>query len=185
MPRWEYQTFWLDDSGTNLYVKEQGYNDYERPVLDKPWVIPSLNELGAAGWELFTTYQEGERTYAIAKRFIFLTEDEEVTKREQERPTARMLEIDKNKLNVVVGDRVRQAREELGWSQGELAQILGYLAPSTISYYEIGGRTVSLELLYKLCILTGWPLEQFLPSLEEILVQEQPTNPNRNPADEE
>lgn len=50
---------------------------------------------------------------------------------------------------VEFGDRLRQLRKERNLTQKELANLIG-VKNSVISFYEVGDRTPSLEVLIKL-----------------------------------
>ncbi len=60
-----------------------------------------------------------------------------------------------------VGDRIRQAREYLGFSQADVAEGLGVSRP-TISALESGKRKVSSLELKKLAQVLRRPVEYFL-----------------------
>src|SRR5690349_15930945 len=62
-----------------------------------------------------------------------------------------------------VGDRIRQAREYLGFSQADVAEALGLSRP-TISALESGKRKVSSLELKRLAQLLRRPVEFFLGS---------------------
>lgn len=61
-----------------------------------------------------------------------------------------------------IGRQIRRARESLGMSQEELARSLGYSSPATISYYEGGGRKISIVDLRRIGDIVGLPLNYFL-----------------------
>ncbi len=52
---------------------------------------------------------------------------------------AGMAHMDDNEIKRLIGERIAQARRDLGWSQSELARAVG-MAPSTIGNYEQGTR---------------------------------------------
>ena len=58
-------------------------------------------------------------------------------------------------LAVELGNRIRQLRAERGWSQRELARRVGVSSKSVISYYELGERFPSYEVLIKLANVFG------------------------------
>jgi len=60
-----------------------------------------------------------------------------------------------------VGDRIRQAREYLGFSQSDVAEALGVSRP-TVSALESGKRKVSSLELKRLAQLLRRPVEYFL-----------------------
>jgi Zn-dependent peptidase ImmA (M78 family)/DNA-binding XRE family transcriptional regulator len=65
-----------------------------------------------------------------------------------------------------VGDRVRQARQEAGLSQSDVARALGY-APSLISAIESGSRRLKVDDLAKLCALLNKSADYFLQTEQE------------------
>lgn len=60
-----------------------------------------------------------------------------------------------------IADRLRQARKDLGFTQAEVAQVLGVHRP-TISEIEAGRRAVSSEELHRLCELFAIPVSRLL-----------------------
>lgn len=64
-------------------------------------------------------------------------------------------------LYKLIGSRIRQAREALGYSQEELGQLLGYSA-TAIYYFENGIRKVKIEDLKKIAEILGRAIEYFL-----------------------
>lgn len=65
-----------------------------------------------------------------------------------------------------VGERIRQAREYLGFSQADVAEALGVSRP-TVSALESGKRKVSSLELKKLAQVLRRPVEYFLGSTVE------------------
>ena len=59
------------------------------------------------------------------------------------------------------GENLRKFRGEEGYSQEEVAQLLGVSRP-TYTYYETGHTTPSIEDLYLLSQLYGRAMEDFL-----------------------
>ncbi len=51
--------------------------------------------------------------------------------------------------------RLARAREQSGLTQAQVARMLGFDSPATISHYESGLRTLSVETLLKLCDIYG------------------------------
>ena len=49
-----------------------------------------------------------------------------------------------------VGEKIRLLRQSKGWSQGKLAEKMGYTSRSTINKIEAGVNEVSLSTLRKL-----------------------------------
>lgn len=60
-----------------------------------------------------------------------------------------------------IADRLRKARESLGFTQAEVADALGVHRP-TISEIEAGRRAVSSEEVHRLCALYATPVSQLL-----------------------
>ncbi len=56
----------------------------------------------------------------------------------------------KKDLNLQIGERVRCARKEVGFSRDELAEMLG-ISSLFLSYIECGQRGMSLSTLMNLC----------------------------------
>jgi transcriptional regulator with XRE-family HTH domain len=69
------------------------------------------------------------------------------------------------------GDRIRELREEKGWSQDKLAKSIGAVAHQ-ISRYEHGHMSPSAETLVKIA-------ETFDVSLDYLLVEDSPRRPLR------
>lgn len=66
-----------------------------------------------------------------------------------------------------IGERIRAAREKKGYTQAEVARVLGY-TQTAVSKFERGEREISLVDLRKIANLLGQPMSYFL-SLEEEL----------------
>jgi SOS-response transcriptional repressor LexA len=66
--------------------------------------------------------------------------------------------LEKYKL---IGKRIRQAREERGMNQAELAEAIGFSAPS-VTYFETGKRRISIEDLEKVAEVLRRPITYFL-----------------------
>jgi transcriptional regulator with XRE-family HTH domain len=72
-----------------------------------------------------------------------------------------------------IGERIRRAREQHGWTQGDLAQRLGKNA-TTVSNYENGNRTIRVTELPELARVLEVPIAYFFESegpLAERLVE--------------
>jgi Zn-dependent peptidase ImmA (M78 family)/DNA-binding XRE family transcriptional regulator len=65
-----------------------------------------------------------------------------------------------------LGQRIRRARESAGLSQEDMAQMLGYNSPATISYFEGGDRRISIEHLQRIAGHLGLPFSYFLEEQE-------------------
>lgn len=61
----------------------------------------------------------------------------------------------------LIGQKIRAAREQLGISQAELAQMLDYNSAATVSHFESGLRKVSVEDLFRLAEVLQIPAEYF------------------------
>jgi Zn-dependent peptidase ImmA (M78 family)/transcriptional regulator with XRE-family HTH domain len=75
-----------------------------------------------------------------------------------------MAEIDDRKL---LGSRIREAREKLGWSQSELAEAVGFGSFQIVSAIENGQREVKAWELFKIASSLHLSLESFLRSEEK------------------
>lgn len=62
--------------------------------------------------------------------------------------------------HVGLGEEIRRARLEAGWSQFDLAKKVG-IAPSELSKYETGAYEPSLPNYFRLCKVFGWPLPEW------------------------
>lgn len=66
-----------------------------------------------------------------------------------------------------LGKKIKTAREELGMSQAQLAEQLGYNSPATISHFEAGQRKISIQDLHKISEALGYPMGSFLDIEEQ------------------
>lgn len=66
-------------------------------------------------------------------------------------------------LKKVIGEKIREAREEKGLTQKELADFLGY-SPMGISHFENGIREMKISDIQKIAAYFGKKLEYFLSS---------------------
>lgn len=64
-----------------------------------------------------------------------------------------------------IGERIKQARQEVGYSQKELGEAL-QLSDRTVSAYEVGRAQPSLSILKELSRVTSRPIGYFLDELE-------------------
>lgn len=71
------------------------------------------------------------------------------------------------KITEEIGNRIRQRRNELGYSQEQLAEYSD-LHPSYIGQLERGEKTPSIETLYKLTTGLQISLSDFLKGLEDM-----------------
>jgi len=67
-------------------------------------------------------------------------------------------------LDRQIGSRIRRAREEADLSQQELAHLLGYASPATVSYMEAGDRRITVADLSEIATVLGLPISHFLPA---------------------
>jgi Zn-dependent peptidase ImmA (M78 family)/DNA-binding XRE family transcriptional regulator len=72
-----------------------------------------------------------------------------------------------------IGRRIKDARENLGISQEELARQMGYTSPATISHFETGNRKVSVGDLQHISKILGIPLELFFESKDTTSTMQQ------------
>lgn len=71
-----------------------------------------------------------------------------------------------------LGQLIRQAREELDWTQEDLARALSRetkepISATRISYLETGARKLQLDLLPRIAAALGKPIDYFLDVLKE------------------
>jgi transcriptional regulator with XRE-family HTH domain len=71
-----------------------------------------------------------------------------------------------------VGERIKQARQDAGLTQSELAEQLGLSHPQSISRYERGETEVPQRRLRRIAEVTGKPLGFFLT--DDLETQEPP-----------
>lgn len=64
----------------------------------------------------------------------------------------------------LLGSRVRQAREGLSWSQGKLAEIVGFSSAQIISAIETGQRDIKAWELFRIANGLHVPIEALLGS---------------------
>lgn len=62
---------------------------------------------------------------------------------------------------MVIGEKVRKRREELGWSQDMLAEKMGYKSKSSISKIE-KGRPISQKIMYRLSNVLDVPIQYLM-----------------------
>ena len=71
------------------------------------------------------------------------------------------MKMSQTNIAILVGLRLRSAREDAGITQGELADALG-LSKSQISHFESGRNLLTLEHLKKLPKILNRPVNYFL-----------------------
>jgi transcriptional regulator with XRE-family HTH domain len=67
-----------------------------------------------------------------------------------------------NKLTIAVGEKTRQARDEIGMDAAQLAE-MAYLSRPQLSAYEMGAKTLLVSELVYLAVALNKPLGYFLP----------------------
>ena len=75
--------------------------------------------------------------------------------------------IDEEKLYRLIGQNIRNIRNNQKLTQSQLADRVGFNRTS-ITNIEQGTQKAPLHLLYRFCLETGTPLSAVLPSPEEI-----------------
>lgn len=70
--------------------------------------------------------------------------------------------------NELIGQRIREAREEMGMSQVDLATALGYESPTAISLIEAGQRKLRIEDLEQIAKTLQRDIKFFLGQIENI-----------------
>lgn len=68
--------------------------------------------------------------------------------------------------NIEMGKRIKRIRDSLGLNQTEFGELLGGLAASTISGYEIGDREPRIKILKEISSLGGMSIGSFMSCLE-------------------
>ncbi|CAM3411095.1 helix-turn-helix domain-containing protein [Pseudostreptobacillus hongkongensis] len=69
-----------------------------------------------------------------------------------------------NETNKLLGNLIKTRRMELGISQQQLSEMIGYNTKSSISYFENGQRTPGLDVLEKLAKALNVSLSYFFPN---------------------
>lgn len=64
--------------------------------------------------------------------------------------------------NLTIGDRVRNRREELGWTQDELAEHAGYCNKTAISKLEHLGNEISMKQVRRLATALNCSMEHLM-----------------------
>lgn len=64
-------------------------------------------------------------------------------------------------MYIRIGEHIKQAREERGWTQAQLGEALGY-SQATIGNYELGRRHIGLDDLYRIADALNKPYAYFL-----------------------
>ena len=70
-------------------------------------------------------------------------------------------------LNLELGNRLREKRLELGYSQEELAEVIG-IHRTYIGTIERGEKTVTITTLNKICKALNVTMSEFLKNIDKI-----------------
>lgn len=74
-----------------------------------------------------------------------------------------------DEFNVSLGQRLRAARRQRGWSLGEIeAQTEGEFKASVVGAYERGERAISVQRFVRLAEVYGVPANEILPIPEPV-----------------
>lgn len=79
-----------------------------------------------------------------------------------------MMRVGENELYRLIGERLRQRREELGLKQSDVAAEVG-LRRTSVTNIEAGKQKPPLHVLYGVCIALDIEPAQLLPSNTEVL----------------
>ncbi|WP_415060880.1 helix-turn-helix domain-containing protein [Flavobacterium sp.] len=71
-------------------------------------------------------------------------------------------------LYKLIGERLKQRREEKGLSQSDLSNTLNYLKRASISNIEKGRQHPPLDTVYKLCDALELDIHSILPTYSEV-----------------
>lgn len=71
-----------------------------------------------------------------------------------------------------MGEIIRKRRKELGWSQGLLAEKLGFSAFQHVQRYETGETTLNVELVQRIAAILGLPVTDFFAAGDSLTVAE-------------
>lgn len=85
----------------------------------------------------------------------------------------------------LIGERIKAAREERGWTQTQLGEAIGY-SQATIGNYELGRRHIGIDDLYKIAEALVKPWAYFLGAdrqIEEEAKRQAESKVRRNVAD--
>lgn len=72
---------------------------------------------------------------------------------------------EKKEINIAVGNHIQLVREEAGYTQDTLSELLD-ITPNHLSAIERGVSGISLETLQRLCLLLGVSADRILFSLD-------------------
>lgn len=82
------------------------------------------------------------------------------------------MNLDQDTLYHHIGTAVRQRRERLGMTQGQLAAAIGLLRTSIVNL-EAGRQRVPLHTLYPICAVLGVEVAEMLPNVRAVLAEDQ------------
>ena len=72
---------------------------------------------------------------------------------------------EKKEINIAVGNHIQLVREEAGYTQDTLSELLD-ITPNHLSAIERGVSGISLETLQRLCLLRGVSADRILFGLD-------------------
>ena len=72
---------------------------------------------------------------------------------------------EKKEINIAVGNHIQLVREEAGYTQDTLSELLD-ITPNHLSAIERGVSGISLETLQRLCLLLGFSADRILFGLD-------------------
>ena len=75
-----------------------------------------------------------------------------------------------------IGEKIKIRRQELGWSQQKLADLMGYTSKSTITKIEKGLSDVGQKNIIKFSKVLGVPIAYLMDWEEDVDLTEEPTN---------
>ncbi len=75
-----------------------------------------------------------------------------------------------------IGEKIKIRRQELGWSQQKLADLMGYTSKSTITKIEKGLSDVGQKNIIKFSKVLGVPIAYLMDWEEKVDLPEEPTN---------
>jgi len=74
---------------------------------------------------------------------------------------------EKKEINIEIGSNIQVAREQAGYTQDKLSEMLG-MSPNHLSAIERGVSGISLEALQRLCRLLGVSADRILFGTDEL-----------------
>lgn len=79
--------------------------------------------------------------------------------------------INERKLYTSLGNEIRKLRKSKGYNQGELAAKIR-LNRTSVANIELGNQRATALTLYRICELFTVNIEDILPTVQEVLLQE-------------